>query len=175
MKKGEKNGNNHLDEDINSDAAWSVQNENDEITFRLAFRNDKSLYLNLNENLIMNNEQLSLMKQLKETVRCNPFGCPGDFGFDRLWKTGGVHENFTQEREFCYRLRELKNVDDFGTWYLREVFFEAAITSPDMFQHYTHFCKQTGFVECGRNTEFDLFIEYVKSIEEKTSEREERK
>ena len=54
-------------------------------------------------------------------------------------------------------------------------FFEAAITSPDMFKHYTHFGKQTGFVEVGRNTEFDLFIEYVKSIKEKTSEKEEIK
>ena len=54
-------------------------------------------------------------------------------------------------------------------------FFEAAITSPDKFQHYTHFGKQTGFVEFARNTEFDLFIEYAKSIEEKKSEREERK
>ena len=122
MKKGEKNGNNDLDEDINSDAASSEQNENDEITFRLGFRNHKSLYYNLNENLIMNNEQLSLMKQLKETVRGNPFGCPSDFGFDRCWKSGGVHQEFTQAREFCYRLRELKNVDDFGTWYLRKVF-----------------------------------------------------
>ena len=43
------------------------------------------------------------------------------------------------------------------------------------FQDYTHFSKQTGFVEFGRNTEFDLFIEYVKSIDEKTSESEERK
>ena len=38
-----------------------------------------------------------------------------------------------------------------------------------------HFGKQTGFVEFDRNTEFDLFIEYVKSIKEKTSEQEERK
>ena len=73
MKKGEKNGNNDLDEDINSDAASSEQNENDEITFRIAFRNHKSLYLNLNENLIMNDDQLLLMEQLKETVRGNPF------------------------------------------------------------------------------------------------------
>ena len=111
-----------MDEDTNSDAASSEPNENDKISFRIGFRNHKSLYLNLNEKLIMNNEQLSLMKQLKETVRGNPFGCPSDFGFDRCRKSGGVREEFTQEKEFCHRLRELKNVDDFGCWYLREVF-----------------------------------------------------
>ena len=120
-KKGEEKGNNDLDEtleDINSDAASSVEKGNDEITFP----NDKSLYLNLNENLIMNDDQLLLMEQLKETVRGNPFAYPGDFGFDRYWKTGDRHHEFSKQREFYYRLRELKNVDDFGTWYLRLVF-----------------------------------------------------
>ena len=71
MKKGEKNGNNDLDEDINSDAASSEQNENDEITFRIAFRNHKSLYLNLNENLIMNNEQLTINSYFFVTAHRN--------------------------------------------------------------------------------------------------------
>ena len=42
-------------------------------------------------------------------------------------------------------------------------------------QNFTLFSKQTGFAGLWRNHEIDLFIEYVKSIKEKTSEREERK
>ena len=102
MKKGEKNGNNDLDEDINSDGASSEQNEDDEITARLGFRNPKSLYYDLNENLIMDNEQSSLMKQLKETVRGYPLRDPGDFGCDRCWKTGYRQNEFSKERECCY-------------------------------------------------------------------------
>ena len=51
-------------------------------------------------------------------------------------------------------------------------FFEAAISSPGLFEEYTHFGKQTGFVDFSRDTGFDLFLEYVKSIEENTSESE---
>ena len=82
--------------------------------------------------------------------------------FNDAWN----HKN--QEQRKLWReviWRELKSMNDVGLWYLKEVFFEAAINSPEMFRGYTHFSKNTGFVELSKNEEFDLFIEYVTLIQ----------
>ena len=83
-------------------------------------------------------------------------------------------KQFDKETEFIYRKDEAtKNGDDM--WYLKEVFWEAAIDNEDLFNSYTHFSKATGFVTKRNNDEFDLFIAYIRMIEKRTLRREENK
>ena len=50
---------------------------------------------------------------------------------------------------------------------VQELFMEAAIDNPTMFQGYTHYDNEHGFTRKDRDRDMDLFIEYVRMIEPK--------
>ena len=54
---------------------------------------------------------------------------------------------------------------------IKEIFYKAAIDSPEMFQGYTHYKDLEGFVKDQKDNEFDLFLEHVNMIDRKEPER----
>ena len=115
-------------------------------------------------------QQKATMEGLINSIRGYPFGEINMLGKDRK----NSSENFVKENEFIYRKNDItKNEDDM--WYLKEVFWEAAIDNRELFCNYTHFSISTGFVTDRNNDEFDMFIEYIRMIEKRTLRREENK
>ena len=114
--------------------------------------------------------QNSTMEGLINSIRGYPFGEINMLGKDRKNSSA----KFDKENEFIYRKNDItKNEDDM--WYLKEVFWEAAIDNRELFCNYTHFSISTGFVTKRNNDEFDMMIEYIRMIEKRTLRREENK
>ena len=71
-------------------------------------------------------------------------------------------ERFERENEYDYRVGEVTRGDPNSIWYLKEVFYEAAIDHPEYFEGYTHYGRFSGFIEASQQNEFELFIQYVR-------------
>ena len=57
---------------------------------------------------------------------------------------------------------------------IKEIFYEAAIDSPEMFQGYTHYKDSEGFIKDRKDNDFDIFLKYVNMINKKNQEREKK-
>ena len=67
-------------------------------------------------------------------------------------------------QEALHRIKKsLENPEEMQN--IKEIFFEAAIDSPEMFQGNTHYKDSVGFVKDRKDKEFDLFLEYVNMID----------
>ena len=111
------------------------------------------------------------MKNLINTIRGYPFGEKNMLGKDQ----NNSSKQFNKENEFVYRVQDATaKIKDDEPWYLKEVFWEAAMDNQDLFYNYTHFSKGRGFIKGNEKTEFDTFIEYIKMIDKKRSRGEEQ-
>ena len=74
------------------------------------------------------------------------------------------------KQETLHRIKKsLENPEEMQN--IKEIFFEAAIDSPEMFQGNTHYKDTVGFVKDRKDKEFDLFLEYVNMIDKRDPER----
>ena len=111
------------------------------------------------------------MKNLINTIRGYPFSEKNMLGKDR----NNSSKQFNKENKFVYRVQDATaKIKDDEPWYLKEVFWEAAMDNQDLFYNYTHFSKVKGFIKGNEKTEFDTFIEYIKMIDKKRSRGEEQ-
>ena len=73
-------------------------------------------------------------------------------------------------QETLHRIKKsLENPEEMQN--IKEIFFEAAIDSPEMFQGNTHYKDTVGFVKDRKDKEFDLFLEYVNMIDKTVPEK----
>ena len=79
-------------------------------------------------------------------------------------------KNFMQLNETLYQIKKsIENPEELQN--IKEIFYEAAIDRPEMFQGYTHYKDSEGFVKDQKDNDFDLFLDYVKMIDKKNPER----
>ena len=83
-------------------------------------------------------------------------------------------ERFKTEQENNYQVKYVTRGKRDSIWYLKEVFWEAAIDNPEYFEGYTHYGKSTGFIEASEQNEFELFIQYVRMIDRPMTRNEEQ-
>ena len=106
-----------------------------------------------------------LFNDLVLTIRGYPFSKEHLLGKDR--KEGN---KFMQLQETLYRItKSMENPEEQQN--IKEIFYEAAIDSPEMFQGYTHYKDSEGFIKDRKDKDFDLFLEYVNMIDKKNPER----
>ena len=125
-------------------------------------------------------EHDTLLRKLKNTVRGYPFCTKASYGTDRHRQHYSYQMNrhfmdrFERENEYDYRVEEVTRGDPNSIWYLKKVFYEAAIDHPEYFEGYTHYGKFSGFIEASQQNEFELFIQYVRMIDKPMTRNEER-
>ena len=106
-----------------------------------------------------------LFNDLVLMIRGYPFSKEHLLGKDR--KEGN---KFMQLQETLYRIKKsMENPEEKQN--IKEIFYEAAIDSPEMFQGYTHYKDSEGFIKDRKDKDFDLFLEYVNMIDKKNPER----
>ena len=121
-----------------------------------------------------------LIKKLKNTVRGYPFCDKHAYGADRQLRyyceTRKRHfmTRFEREQEYNYRVKNVTRGKTDSIWYLKEVFWEAAIDNPEYFEGFTHYNNPIGFIKASEQHLFDLFIGYVRMINRLLTRNEER-
>ena len=106
-----------------------------------------------------------LFNDLVLMIRGYPFSKEHLLGKDR--KEGN---KFMQLQETLHRItKSMENPEEQQN--IKEIFYEAAIDSPKMFQGYTHYKDSEGFIKDCKDKDFDLFLEYVNMIDKKNPER----
>ena len=81
---------------------------------------------------------------------------------------------FEREQEYNYRVKNVTRGKRDSIWYLKEVFWEAAIDNPEYFEGFTHYNNPIGFIKASEQQLFDLFIEYIRMINRPMTRNEER-
>ena len=78
-----------------------------------------------------------------------------------------------QLQEALHRIeKSLENPEEVQN--IKEIFYEAAIDSPEMFQGNTHYKDTVGFIKDHKDNEFNLFLKYVRMIDKKNPEKKKK-
>ena len=120
--KDEENKETNEQENTSNTTTKESSNKSNEISEKE--RNDKGLF-----------------NDLVHTIRGYPFSKEQQLGKDRM-----PGKSFMQLNETLYRIKKsLENPEELQN--IKEIFYEAAIDSPEMFQGYTHYKDSEGFIQ----------------------------